>query len=241
MTSSLTGLVIDAQDSWRQAAFWAAILGRQVAEDGITLMPSAPGDFSIEFEPVDSGKQGPNQMHFDLTSSSLEDQQHTVELALSLGATHLDIGQGSDAKHVVLADPEGNEFCVIEPDNSFLAGCGRIGALSGDGLQDVGRFWSAALGWPLVWDQDEETAVQSPAGGTKITWGGPPVAPKTGKNRMHLDIAPPLGTEQDAEQDAELERLIGLGATRLDIGQGDVDWAVMADPGGNEFCLLTPR
>ena len=56
---------------------------------------------------------------------------------------------------------------------------------------EVGYFWSAALGWPLVWDQDEETAIRAPDGtGPFITWG-PPVAPKIGKNRLHLDIAPP--------------------------------------------------
>ena len=176
-------------------------------------------------------------MHFDLTSSSLEDQQQTVARALELGGRHLDIGQGPDADHVVLADPEGNEFCVIEPGNNFLADTGFIGALSSDGSQQVGYFWSEALGWPLVWDQDEETAIQSPHGGSKITWGGPPVRPKTGKNRLHFDLAPPV----DGDQQAEVDRLVSLGATRIDIGQGDVSWVVMADPGGNEFCVLTPR
>ena len=73
--------------------------------------------------------------------------------------------------------------------NSFLADCGFIGALSCDGSQEVGYFWSEALGWPLVWDQNEETAIRSRRGGPKITWGGPPVNPKTGKNRLHFDVA----------------------------------------------------
>ena len=94
-------------------------------------------------------------------------------------------------------------------------------------------FWRDALGWPLVWDQDQETAIQSPGGGTKISWGGPPVAPKTGKNRLHFDLAPPIREEQQAEVD----RLVSLGATRIDIGQGEVSRAVMADPDGNEFTL----
>ena len=98
--------------------------------------------------------------------------------ALELGGRHLDIGQRPEEGHVVLADPEGNEFCVIEPGNNFLADCGFIGALSSDGSQEVGYFWSKALGWPLVWDQDQETAIRSPHGGPKITWGGPPVAPE---------------------------------------------------------------
>ncbi len=240
MPLHLAALAFDASDPARLAPFWAGVLGREMVDEpdgGITLLPSADREFRIEFYPTDAAKNGPNQMHFDLTSMSLDDQQATVARALELGGRHLDIGQG-DVDHVVLADPDGNEFCVIESGNSFLADTGTIGALSGDGLQEVGYFWSEALGWPLVWDQDEETAIQSPDGGTKITWGGPPVEPKTGKNRLHLDLAPPAG----GDQAAEVERLIVLGARRIDIGQGDdVSWVVMADPGGNEFCVLTPR
>jgi len=176
-------------------------------------------------------------MHFDLTSTSLEDQQQTVARSLELGARHIDIGQRPEEGHVVLSDPEGNEFCVIEPGNNFLADCGFIGALACDGSQDVGYFWSGALGWPLVWDQDQETAIRSPCGGPKITWGGPPLMPKPGKNRLHFEFAPPV----HGDQQAEVDRLASLGATRIDIGQGDVSWVVMADPDGNEFCVFTPR
>jgi len=144
------------------------------------------------------------------------------------------VGQTPDERHVVLADPEGNEFCVIEPGNNFLADCGFIGALSCDGSQAVGYFWSRALDWPLVWDQDQETAIRSPHGGPKVTWGGPPVAAKTGKNRLHFDLAPPAG----ADLRAEVDRLVALGATRLGTGQGDAGEVVMADPDGNEFCLV---
>ena len=138
----------------------------------------------------------------------------------------------------MLADPEGNELCIIEPTNRFLADCGRLGAINCDGSRDTGCFWSAALGWPLIWDQDEETAIRAPDGtGPIVTWSGPPLIPKLGKNRLHLDIAP----ADHADQHAEVDRLIALGATRVDIGQGDVTWVVMADPDGNELCVLTPR
>ena len=240
MTSHLFALCFDANDPLRVARFWSGVLGREMTdlpEDGIALLPSEDAGLRIEFFPTQEPKVGPNQMHFDLTSTSLENQRETVSGALELGARHLDIGQGPDAEHVVLADPEGNEFCVIEPGNSFLADCGFIGALSCDGSQEVGYFWSEALGWPLVWDQDQETAIRSPHGGPKITWGGPPLKPKTGKNRLHLDVAPPAHGDQQAEAD----RLVALGATRIDIGQGDVSWVVMADPDGHEFCVLTPR
>ena len=88
-----------------------------------------------------------------------------------------------------------------------------------------------------MWDQDEETAIRAPdLTGPMITWG-PPLAPKVGKNRLHLDIAP---TDR-VDQQAEVDRLVAHGAKRIDIGQGEVDWVVMADPDDNEFCVLSPR
>jgi hypothetical protein len=116
---------------------------------------------------------------------------------------------------------------VIEPRNGFLAGTGYLGEVTCDGTRDVGLFWRDALGWPLVWDQDEETSVQSPLGGTKVSWGGPPVAPRNGRNRQRFDLtAPDVGVEA--------ERLVALGATRL----GDLaDGVELADPDGNEFSV----
>jgi predicted enzyme related to lactoylglutathione lyase len=240
MTAQLVALSVDAHDPEGLARFWAGVLGWETAgdpQDVPTLVPADDTGFRIRFLPTSEPKSGQNQMHFDLTSASAEDQQQTVARALELGARHIDVGQRPEEEHVVLADPEGNEFCVIEPGNGFLADCGFIGALAGDGSQEVGYFWSRALGWPLVWDQDQETAIRSPHGGPKITWGGPPVAPKTGRNRLHFDLVPPA----DGDQQAEVDRLVSLGATRIDIGQGDVPWVVMADPDGNEFCVLLRR
>ena len=240
MTLRPVALCIDANDHARLAHFWAAVLGRETADDpddGLVLLPNDETDIRIEFQMVAERKTGPNQMHLDLTSTSLADQQATVARALELGGRHIDVGQLPDEEHVVLADPEGNEFCVIEPGNAFLDGCGVVGALSCDGSRQVGHFWSEALGWPLVWDRNEETAIQSTRGGYKITWGGPPLAPKVGKNRLHLDVAPTA----DGDQDAEVARLVSLGAKRADVGQGDVGWEVMTDPDGNVFCVLTPR
>jgi predicted enzyme related to lactoylglutathione lyase len=234
MTAQLVTLCFDANDPVRLVQFWAGVLGRKVAHDGVTLLPDDDIGFGIRFTPTEEQKTAPNQMHFDLTSKSLDDQQATVARALELGGRHIDIGQLPDDDHVVLADPEGNEFCVIEPGNNFLAGTGVIGALSSDGSQAVGYFWSKALDWPLVWDQDEETAIQSPRGGSKISWGGPPVREKTAKNRLHFDLAPPAG----GDQQAEVDRLVSLGATRVDSEGTAVE---MIDPDGNEFCVLPPQ
>jgi predicted enzyme related to lactoylglutathione lyase len=239
MTSRLIALCFDANDPPLVARFWSGLLGWELTDDpqgGVTLLPADDTGFRLRFVPTRHQKSVPNQTHFDLTSTSLEDQQATVARTLALGGRHIDVGQLPEEEHVVLADPEGNEFCVIEPGNNFLADCGFIGALSSDGSQECGYFWSEALGWPLVWDQAQETAIRSPHGGPKITWGGPPLAPKTGKERVHLDLAPTDGTDQRAE----VERLVSLGASRVDIGQGEVGWVVMADPDGHEFCLLSP-
>jgi catechol 2,3-dioxygenase-like lactoylglutathione lyase family enzyme len=238
MTSRLVAVCFGANDPQRLAHFWAGVLDREMLDDrpgGIALLAENDTAFPLRFLPTSEPKSGPNRMHFDLTSTSLEDQQQTVAKSLQLGARHIDVGQRPEEGHVVLADPEGNEFCVLEPGNAFLADCGFLGALSCDGSQQVGYFWSEALGWPLVWDQDSETAIQSPHGGPKITWGGPPVMSKTGKNRLYFDLAPSI----HGDHQTEVGRLLALGATQVDVGQGDVGWAVLADPDGNEFSVHT--
>jgi predicted enzyme related to lactoylglutathione lyase len=103
----------------------------------------------------------------------------------------------------------------------------------------VATFWSQVLNWPLVDDPKGYSWVSS----TGEPWAPPPVLvfvpvpeAKTVKNRVHIDVNP-----TGVDQAEELERLLSLGATRVDIGQGDVPWIVLADPEGNEFCLLARR
>jgi predicted enzyme related to lactoylglutathione lyase len=244
MALDLHSVCFDAIEPELVARFWAGVLGWEPADDdperphgAVTLAPPAGSGFRLRFAPTREAKSLQNRIHFDLTSETKAEQDATVARALDAGARHIDIGQGPDADHVVLADPEGNEFCVIEAGNGFLAGCGFLGAVNCDGTREVGYFWSQALGWPLVWDQDEETAIQSPQGGAKITWSGPPLMPRPAKSRQHFDLVPAT----DTDQRAEVERLISLGAKRIDSGQGDVSWVVMADPDGNEFCVLATR
>jgi hypothetical protein len=116
---------------------------------------------------------------------------------------------------------------VIEPGNAFLAGCGLLGEIACAGTRTAGLFWSAALDWPLVWDQDEETAIQSPLGGTKVAWGGPPLPPKQTPNPQHFDLT------VHGDRHAQVDRLVALGATRLAAGTDGT--VVLADPDGNEF------
>ncbi len=240
MPVDLLALCVAAHDPRRLARFWAGVLGwgeRGDPADGVELLPADDTGFVLRFLATDELKTGKNHAHLDLTSASPDDQRRTVARALDLGGRHEDVGQRPEEGHVVLADPEGNEFCVIEAGNGFLADCGFVGALACDGSQAVGYFWSEALGWPLVWDQDEETAIRSPAGGPKITWGGEQPEPRTARRRLHLDLAPRPGDDQQAEVD----RLVALGATRLGAGHGVPGAVGMADPDGNEFCVLAPR
>jgi hypothetical protein len=115
----------------------------------------------------------------------------------------------------------------------------RIQCLCIDTTDPAGlaSFWEAALGWSRTYDKDEQVALEPPEGSREEG-----IAPdllflrvpedKAGKNRLHLDLRP-------EDQAAEVARLEGLGARRVDVGQGpDVSWVVMADPAGNEFCVL---
>ena len=224
----LEAVRFEVADALAVAEFWAVLLEREVlAESGSALVSGDETQVGLRFVTSDTEQVGPRRLHVHLTSSSLEDQQRTVEKALRLGGRHIDVGQEPDDDFVVLADPGGNELCVIEPDNNFLAGTGYLGEVTCDGTRDVGLFWRDALDWPLVWDENQETAVQSPHGGTKVSWGGPPVEPKHARNRQRFDLVA-------SEPTREAERLVSLGATLL----GDlVDGLELADPDGNEFGL----
>ncbi|MFJ6071001.1 VOC family protein [Streptomyces sp. NPDC093065] len=236
MSSRLSAICFHTALPAGLARFWSGVLGWESAtgpEGGdIEVLPPGGAGYRMRFLPDVVPKTGRNRAHFDLTSTSPEDQRRTVARALQLGGGHIDVGQLPEEGHVVLADPDGNEFCVIPAGNAFLAGTGAVGALACDGTREVGHFWSEALRWPLVWDQDQETAIQSPSGGTKITWGGPPVAPKSGTNRIRLELA--LGAEADFE--AETERLLALGATHAAGAQAH-GRAFLLDPDGNEFTV----
>jgi predicted enzyme related to lactoylglutathione lyase len=233
----IVALRFDAIDPTVLARFWGAALG-WAAEDGdvgvVVLVPSDESGVPIRFVPGAAPKVGQNRNHPDLTTTSFDDQRDTVERLLALGGRHVDIGQTADEDHVVLADPEGNELCVLAPGNRFLAGCGRMGAINCDGLHATGVFWSQVLGWSLSWDEGEETAVRAPKG-PMITWSGPPLIPKLGPNRLSLELAP----FDDSDVAGEVARLAGLGATRVDTEPDGT--VLLADLDGNELRVVTPR
>ena len=100
----------------------------------------------------------------------------------------------------------------------------------------LAEFWAAVLDYRVADADAEEGLVEiegPPGSGPTILFAQVPEA-KTVKNRLHIDVNP-----RDRDQAAEVERIIGLGARRADVGQGDVSWVVLTDPEGNEFCLFS--
>jgi hypothetical protein len=98
----------------------------------------------------------------------------------------------------------------------------------------LARFWAEALDYRALEDDDPEEVLLVPQSGPgpRLLFLQVPEA-KSVKNRLHLDLRP-------EDQDAEVKRVMELGAKEVDIGQGDVSWVVLADPEGNEFCILRP-
>ena len=239
MACRLAAVSFDSADPLRLARFWGDLLGWKLARDPsdcVTLVRADGAGFGFQFRIAQEQEPGRNERHLHLTSSSAEDLRQTVARALGLGAHHLDVGQRPEEGHVVLADPEGNEFCVIEPGNKYLAGCGFMAEITCAGSREVGSFWSEALGWPLVWDQGLQTAIQSPQGGAKVSWDEEGM-PAAWRNRLRFVVAP-VGAR---DLQAEGERLVSLGAARVGQSEDRARVIVMADPDGCEFFLLRAR
>ncbi len=100
----------------------------------------------------------------------------------------------------------------------------------------LASFWQAALGWRRTFEDEDQVVLEPPEGSPEDGVAPDLVFLKVGqdkiiKNRLHLDLRP-------VDQAAEVARLEALGASRVDVGQGDVSWVVMADPDGNEFDVL---
>ncbi|XVX21032.1 VOC family protein [Actinomycetota bacterium] len=113
------------------------------------------------------------------------------------------------------------------------------------------RWWAEALDWRIVYEDEHEVAVIPPWLSEDVVESAeewvrlpqglvfvPVEEDKTLKNRIHFDLAPHI----DQDREAEIARLLDMGAVRVDVGQDrDVTWEVLADPEGNEFCVLSSR
>ncbi len=239
-TSQLVSLGIDSVDPAASARWWADALGwsivsatrdeAEIAPDGVDRVPV------LVFLAVPERKAVKNRIHLDLASEDVAAQAETVARLLASGATPAHIGQ-RDVPWIVLADPEGNELCVLEPRDRYR-GEGALASVVVDALDPpaLARFWTAATGWTIGFEADRFTSLRHPRGRPPDLDFVRVTEPKCTKNRLHLDVVAPGG-----DVTAEVRRLVGLGGAHVDVGQGDVPWAVLADPEGNELCVLPSR
>ncbi|MEU0796471.1 VOC family protein [Amycolatopsis sp. NPDC005961] len=243
MNTRLVNVVIDAARPRVLADFWAALLGWRVAleeaDEVDVRAPEADGwDLDLVFVPVPEAKEVKNRIHLDLASTTLAHQEELVSRALELGGSRVDLGQGA-VPWVVLADPEGNEFCVLEPRDRY-AQAGAVAAIVVDAHdpERLAAFWARLTGRPVgAREGDVLVGLRAPSG------RGPWLEflrnddVKRVKNRVHLDVAPPSG----ADHAAAVSEVVAAGAAPADLGGPDLPWRVLMDPEGNEFCVLTPR
>ena len=260
MTTELDEIVLDAVDPVALGGWWSELLGLPAtldADGDVELAPPTgePG-VPLLFCRVDDAAAGSQRLHLDLRSGSPAEQQALVARAEAAGGRQVDIGQG-DVPWVVLADPEGNVFCVLEPRPEYHD-AGPLAAVVVEALDTAAaaRFWAAATGWDITRDDQRFASLRAPGGtGPALEFLRVDRLPP-GKNRLHLDVAPTSGTVADQDQDrdkdkdqdregardAEVARLVGLGARPLEVGQsaasGGVSWVVLADPEGAAFCVL---
>ncbi|MEU8637302.1 VOC family protein [Amycolatopsis sp. NPDC048633] len=243
MDTRLVNLVIDAARPRVLADFWAALLGWRVAIDEPDEVdvraPDTDGwDLDLVFVPVPEPKEIKNRIHLDLASETLSHQAELVSRAVELGGRRVDLGQGA-VPWVVLADPEGNEFCVLEPRDRY-ASAGAVASIVVDAHdpERMADFWARVTGRPVGAREDDVlVGLRAPSG------RGPWLEflrnddVKRVKNRVHLDVAPPSG----ADHAEAVSEVVAAGAAPADLGGPDLPWRVLMDPEGNEFCVLTPR
>ncbi|WP_214323677.1 VOC family protein [Nonomuraea sediminis] len=242
MALQLLQVNFKARDDSALGRFWAEALGWGVSSEGPGVTSVKPVGFvwpdpsavCVDVVAVPDPETVKYRVHLDLAATSAAHQAELVARLKELGATPADVGQG-DVPWTVLADPEGNVFCVLEP-REIYRDTGPIAAVVVDCADPrvMARFWGEAMDWTLHEVSDDHATLRSAKGvGPYLEFLRTPGVP-TVWNRVHLDLLPYRGDDQAAE----VARLQALGARLADVGQGDVPWVVLADPEGNEFCVL---
>ncbi|MFF4581571.1 VOC family protein [Streptomyces sp. NPDC001389] len=245
MTTRLVQINMKARDDSALGRFWAEALGWGVDSEGpgvtnlepVGIAYPDPSAVCIDLIARPEPKISKNRVHIDLATTSAAHQAELVARLKDLGATLADVGQG-DVPWTVMADPEGNEFCVLEP-RPVYRDTGPIAAVVVDCAdpREMARFWGGAMDWTVHEVTDDRATMRSGKGvGPYLEFLRTPDT-KSGWNRVHLDVAPYRGGDAAAEAD----RLRALGATDPGIDQSSIHWTILSDPEGNEFCLLTPR
>ncbi|WP_308168676.1 VOC family protein [Nonomuraea sp. NEAU-A123] len=231
-----------ARDDAALGRFWAEALGWNVSSEGpgvTNLEPEGfawpdPAGFYIDVVTVPNPETVKYRAHLELATTSAAHHAELVARLKDLGATPADVGQG-DVPWTVLADPEGNEFCVREPRETHQD-TGPIAAVVVDCTdpRSMARFWGEAVDLTPHEVTDDHALLRSADGVGPYLELRRTSDVTTVRNRVHLDLLPyPID-----DKETEVTRLRALGATNADVGQGNVSWTVLTDPEGNEFCVL---
>ena len=239
----LENIAIDAGDPALLGRFWATLLGAEVITDEPDLLEArlviddSDGSFLDLCLPRVPEPVTPHpRLHLDLQGG--RGQQAVVERAVQLGGRLLDIGQ-EDVPWVVLQDPEGNPFCVMEHRPEYERS-GPVAALplhSADPDRDL-EIWRYLSGW-VSEPGSPIPALRHPSGYgplLEICHERRP-RPEGAKNRLHLDAR--LAAGDDGDEVAERVRELGGGA--VDHDWGELPWRVLHDASGNEVCVLPAR
>jgi hypothetical protein len=236
----LENLVLDATEPQRLGRFWEAAVGGQRLTDELDVFETR---LSIEagpvldlcFQRVPEPPSEPLRLHVDLRGGA--GQAQVVERLLGLGARHLDIGQ-RDVPWVVLADLEGNPFCVME-ERAVYADTGPVAALplaSAAPDRDA-AFWSWLTGWTDVAGVAARSLRHPSLRGPLLELCPEQAGKGAAKNRTHLDVR----LEAADDPDAVAAGIHDRGGRELHPGWGELPWRVYADPSGNDLCVLPAR
>lgn len=243
MASRLAHVVADSLDPERLGRFWSRLLRWEVVRDGnevtVRASESEGCDIALAFRRCDEANTVKNRVHLDVASASLPEQRSHVDRALALGARIIDIGQ-STVPWVVLADPDGNEFCVLEPRSQYL-GSGALAAIVVDAHDPAATaaFWSAAVGWKVAAELPVIVGLRPPNG------RGPWLeilrndALELGGQRLRLRLVED-SVDAGAGRDA-VASVLRLGARQCagaDVPVPPGDGVLLADPAGMEFLVL---
>ncbi|MFE6522379.1 VOC family protein [Streptomyces sp. NPDC057794] len=242
MTLQLVQVNFKARDEVALGEFWAAALGWNLSSEGpgvINLEPAGfdwpdPSAVCVDLVRVPDPETVRYRVHLELATTSDAHQAELVARLTDLGATPVQVDQG-DVPWVTLADPEGNVFSVLEP-RELHRDTGPVAAVVVDCADPraMVRFWGEAIDWTVHELTDDRALLRSVEGvGPYLEFRRTP-EDRVVPSRIHLDVRP----DPVEDQAKEVARLEGLGATRAYVGQGDVPWIVLADPEGNEFCVL---
>jgi hypothetical protein len=214
-------LCLDAVDVTVAADFWSRALNMSVEQRGdVVRLVDGIDEHDVWINPVADPKSVKHRVHLDVNVVSVDD-------LLALGATVVDDTQ----RWTVLADPEGGELCAFERDPEELIHHLRLYEVVIDSADPgrIGGWWADRFGVEVQHgDEDDFCWIE---GGPGMPWGmvfTRVPEPKRGKNRVHWDVW------------GETSALIAAGATLLRARDAEIDWDVLADPEGNEFCAFAP-